>query len=429
MTHFTILGGGLAGLAAAQRAEQLGHAANLYEKNNYLGGHAYSHTIDGFTFDEGPHVSFTKDPVIQKLFEDAVQGEYSEHDFTLLNDWKGHHIKHPVQCHLYGLPDELVSRCVNEMKASDPTDESITYAEWCHNAFGPTFSQEFIFKYTQKYWTASADKLTTDWVNERVYIPSQNEIKQGAAQHNPNNFHYIKSCRYPKQGGFSAYIKAVSSDQDVNINHEISEIDLENKKITFSHGNSAHFETLISSLPLPILIKTIKDAPLEIKRAAEKLSCTSMVLINIGLERSEDFPPAHMMYFYDEDIIFSRAHFPHTLSSNNTPGNCGSIQLEIYHSAYRPLDTQDVLSRAMNDLFKTKLINKHDKILFSKVQHVPFANVIFDHDRQSNLGLIREYLAQHQLHTCGRYGDWAYYWSDDSIKSGWQTVEKCLKDS
>ena len=31
----------------------------LYEKNPYHGGHTASHHMDGFIFDEGPHVSFT----------------------------------------------------------------------------------------------------------------------------------------------------------------------------------------------------------------------------------------------------------------------------------------------------------------------------------------------------------------------------------
>ena len=52
-----VLGAGLAGLSASYH---LGHDCEVYEKNDYCGGHIYSHHINGFTWDEGPHVSFTK---------------------------------------------------------------------------------------------------------------------------------------------------------------------------------------------------------------------------------------------------------------------------------------------------------------------------------------------------------------------------------
>ena len=32
----------------------------VYDKNNYVGGHAYSHVVHGHFFDEGAHISHTK---------------------------------------------------------------------------------------------------------------------------------------------------------------------------------------------------------------------------------------------------------------------------------------------------------------------------------------------------------------------------------
>ena len=56
------------------------------------------------------------------------------------------------------------------------------------------------------------------------------------------------------------------------------------------------------------------------------------MLVNIGVDR-EDLSSAHMTYFYDEDICFTRLGFPHMLSATNVPPGTGSIQAEVYFSS------------------------------------------------------------------------------------------------
>ena len=57
--RIAILGSGMAGLGAAQCFRSEGLSSTVYDKNPYPGGHTASHQVDGFIFDEGPHVSFT----------------------------------------------------------------------------------------------------------------------------------------------------------------------------------------------------------------------------------------------------------------------------------------------------------------------------------------------------------------------------------
>ena len=44
--------------------------------------------------------------------------------------------------------------------------------------------------------------------------------------------------------------------------------------------------------------------------------------------------------------------------------------------------------------------------------HIPYANVIFDLDCDAALATVHGYLEDVGIAWCGRYGDWAYIWTD-----------------
>jgi len=62
-----VIGGGLAGLAAACTAAARGHKVTLFEKNEWVGGKAAVHQQDGFRFDMGPTI-LTLPSVLKRIF-------------------------------------------------------------------------------------------------------------------------------------------------------------------------------------------------------------------------------------------------------------------------------------------------------------------------------------------------------------------------
>jgi diapolycopene oxygenase len=65
-----IIGGGLAGLAAACTLAARGHRGILWEKNDWLGGKAAVWEQDGFRFDMGPTI-LTVPRVLHRIFAEA----------------------------------------------------------------------------------------------------------------------------------------------------------------------------------------------------------------------------------------------------------------------------------------------------------------------------------------------------------------------
>ncbi len=424
MNDITILGAGLAGLAAAKKGEELGFDVTVYEKNRYIGGRAYSHNINGFIFDEGPHVSFTKDNDIREILAKSCDNKYFELNTWVFNYWKNLWLRHPIQDNMYGMPKNLIEEILLGFVDAyyDKNVTIHTYADWLYANFGKIFAKEFPFRYTRKFWTTDAYNMSIDWIGERVHKPSLKQIIHGALTMQQDNLHYISDFRYPMRGGFVTYITSLIPG-NIKMQHEACLIDTKTEKIEFKNGTAVYYENLISSIPLTELVRKIKDVPKYVLEAADKLICTSVELINIGIGDKETLPKYHWFYVYDEDISFARGNLPHLLSIHNVPKNCSSLQLEIYHSKYKPLKSKDVLNKAIEDLYKMELLHKNDKIVTTDVISIPFANILFDLDREKYLAIIKEYLTKSGIKLCGRYGEWDYYWSDDSIRSGWRAVE------
>jgi diapolycopene oxygenase len=88
MAQIAIVGGGLAGCAAAVRLAHAGHAVTLFEKNTHLGGKMNVWEQDGYYFDMGPTI-LTKPDVIEQLFRDVGKRRSDYFDLVSLDpQWR-----------------------------------------------------------------------------------------------------------------------------------------------------------------------------------------------------------------------------------------------------------------------------------------------------------------------------------------------------
>ncbi len=173
----------------------------------------------------------------------------------------------------------------------------------------------------------------------------------------------------------------------------------------------------------------IANAPQDVRDAAARLACTEVVIVCLGIDR-EDLCDAHWSYFYDRDVFFTRLSTPHLQSPNNAPPGCGSLQAECYYSSkYRPLDRKpdDCIEPVIRDLIRTGVLRESDKILFKHAMHIPYANVIFDLESGPATKLVHAYLDDVGISYCGRYGDWAYIWTDQSFVSGESAAQRAVE--
>ena len=444
-----ILGGGLAGLSCSYH---LGHQNCLIiERNPFLGGHAATYERDGAFWDEGPHVSFTKNSDVKNLLAWSAGRKILDYPNEVGNYFEGSWIPHPAQSNLYAVPEPLASQCYNDFiineKGTNRRQKPKNYQEWLDQAFGSTFSRTFPHSYTRKYWTCDPSLLTIDWVGERVFKPDLETVRAGYFGKPKANTHYISTIRYPAYGGFGAFTQGLARDSRV-IHDEVVSIDLSSKSVRLGGGSCYSYKHLISTIPLDRLISILTDVPSEVREAATKLRCSSLLLINIlGIQNKQ--VPYHWLYVYDEEKYSTRITQTHLLSPANTPNGLAGIQVEVYASPYRPFaeSHEQIAAKVVKEVQAMDLL---DDITTYHFHFVPYANIIYDHQRRSaqdkifsylsNFGLIREPDALEpmtdwpnahrfdclpSLLLAGRFGQWKYFWSDDCILRA-QQIASCL---
>ncbi|ODQ90198.1 hypothetical protein BHQ18_12260 [Mycolicibacterium flavescens] len=410
----------------------------VYDRNAHFGGHTASHVLaGGFIFDQGPHVSFATDERVQRILADAVDGHYEDVGIALDSYWQGRILTHPLQVNLHGLPPELIVRILLDMVAvsTEVSDESPPrdYESWLRRSYGDTFAETFPITYGQKYHTTSMANLTTDWLGPRMYRPSLEEALRGAVSTAPiRNLHYVTHFRYPTYGGYQSYLTSWVKRADVRLDHEVVRIDPRARTLRFANGHTAAYAELISSIPLPELIPRIDGVPDEVLDASRRLAFSSVVLVNLGIDRPGIGGQTHIRYVYDADIPFSRISFPHRLSPRVVPDGASAIQVEWYFSdKYRPLTTcpEALIAPTVAHLRSMGILKGGDMVLASEAVVARYANVIYDHDRTAALATIEEFLDQIGIHRCGRYGEWNHLWTDESFLSGERAAEAALGEA
>lgn len=449
-----ILGAGLAGLSASYH---LGHDRCLIlERSAHPFGLVKSERRDGCTWDNGPHVSFTKNDYVRKLFEKELGGSYGDMEVKVGNYYRGHWIDHPAQTSMYQLPKPVRDACLASFLATRKAVDSgrfaavTDYQEWLERALGPVFADTFSLVYTLKYWTRAARDLSIDWIGGRVLYPEVDDVLRGAMGPLDRSTHYITRVRYPQIGGYQSFAEGLRRGSRIRYGADVVSIDLQRREVGLADGSSVMFDKLINTLPLPIFVEACRAVPAHVADAARALSCTQLLLVNVAAPH-RCLRPEHWLYVYDAEKLSTRINFTESLSTNNAPDGWTGVQTEVYFSRHRPLpcEPEEVSERVEAELIEMGIIDPArfptGKSSHRHIKHVPWANVIFDHNTAPSLDLIWSWLETHglireaddlhpltnwatslpsahrnpaSLFMAGRFGQWKYYWTDDCVLRG-----------
>jgi UDP-galactopyranose mutase len=454
-----ILGAGPTGLSAAYH---LGHDVVLLDKNSMVGGWCRSIKDKGFTFDHAGHIMFSNDPYVLEMYELLLGSNLHWQNREAWVYSNNVHTRYPFQGALYGLPPEVIKECIigavearfgstggktaaASAKAADccadggvalPTSNvaaleqrtPANFEEFIYQVWGAGIAKHFAIPYNRKLWAVPLDEMETSWLGGRVPLPNLEEIIDGALQPVAKPMGPNARFGYPLRGGFQALMSGFVPHikGTIELNAEVVQISPKQHTITLADGRRFEYENLVSTLPLPELVRMAGDeAPEEVLQAAAGLKHISVRCVNLGVAR-EGITDKHWIYYPEDNVIFHRIFVQGNASPEcNPPGGFG-ITCEItYSPEYKPLPLsgQALIERCIEDCIKVGMFREDDKVIVANEVDMPYAYVVYDHARAKNVETIKSWLAMYDIVLAGRYSEWEYYNSDHAFLAGKKAAE------
>jgi UDP-galactopyranose mutase len=314
-------------------------------------------------------------------------------------------------------------RPVHVTRANEPKN----FEEFIYKVWGAGIAKHFAIPYNRKLWTVPLSDMETSWLGGRVPLPDLEEMIEGAVHPVAKPMGPNARFGYVLRGGFQALMDGFLPhlEGELRLNARVARVSLRHRRITLGDGTSVPFRYLVSTMPLPTLVRLLADeAPPGVRAAAAALRHVSVRCVNLGIGR-EKITEKHWIY-YPEDTVFHRIFVQGNASPHcNPPGGFG-LTCEISYSPHKPLpcDGEALIQRCIDDCRKVGIIREDDPIWVANQVDMPYAYVVYDHVRAANVATIRSWLSDHDVVLAGRYSEWAYYNSDHAFLAGRDAAEK-----
>jgi len=269
--------------------------------------------------------------------------------------------------------------------------------------------------------------METSWLGGRVPLPDLEEMIEGALSPVPKPMGPNARFGYPRRGGFQALMDGFLPllRGSLALGCEATRISPSRREVTFVGGATTRYDVLVSTLPLPELIRLMGDeAPRAVQRAAAGLRRVSVRCVNLGIGR-EKLTEKHWIY-YPEDTVFHRIFVQGNASPECNPPGGTALTCEISYSELKPLPCEGpaLIARCIADCRKAGIIRDDDPVWAAHEVDLPYAYVVYDHARKERVETIRAWLVQQDIVLAGRYSEWEYYNSDHAFLAGRKAAEQ-----
>jgi UDP-galactopyranose mutase len=418
----TILGAGLSGLSAAYH---LGGGCRVLEREAEPGGLCRSVVKDGYVFDIAPHILFTRDEYARGLFARLLEGNLLTHDRRAYIYMMGTYVKYPFEANLHPLPREVIEECIQGV-VDRPALKPGNFMEWIRSSFGEGIARHYMVPYNEKVWKYPLDGMGTEWLGGRVPSPSVEEMRKGAEGDQGVDYGPNAQFWYPREGGIGALPRKLAEGLNVSYGSEAVEVKPTKRGVRVTYRINGFPKTVesahvISSLPLPELVKIMSDVPDDVVRAANKLVYNSIVCVEVGVRRP-GVTDKHWLYFPEPGFVFNRVSFPMNFSPWTTPAGRSSVLVEVTFRDRQP-DLEETKARVLEGLGEAGLLRAGDEVEVCDASSHRYAYVIYDLDHGRNVSVVHRYLRERRVTPVGRFGEWEYFNMDKSVLAGKRAAE------
>jgi protoporphyrinogen oxidase len=412
-----VLGGGLTGLSASFSLGRAGVSHRLFEREAVPGGHAVTVEEQGFRFDCTGHLLHLRDPAMQALATELLPPEqYRKIQRRSAVFSHGVYTRYPFQANTFGLPPEVAYECLSgflqaHFAAEKPAPKD--FEAFCLTHFGAGISQHFMLPYNARLWGVAPREITSEWCQRFVPLPKLEDVLRGAVGARSPELGYNTSFWYPERG-IGSFSEALAARTPIELQRAPRQIDLERRVLVFDDEEVA-FDVLVSSIPLPSLLKLLSRLPEPVAEAASLLRSTRLHYFDLGL-RVPNPNPYHWVYVPEDKYPFYRVGCYSHLSDKLAPPGKSSLYVEL--AERRAPNPERALAAVAAGLRELGLLRSEQDIELWRLRTIDFAYVIYDHHYRAALDVIEPFLAEQRIISGGRYGAWNYSSMEDALLMG-----------
>jgi protoporphyrinogen oxidase len=409
-----IIGAGISGLSYANFC---GHEDYLIlDKDSKIGGYCKTIKKDGFTWDYSGHFFHFRNKEIKDYLLDEMQGQ------EILNVIKNtqiyyqdNYIDFPFQKNIHQLAKQEFIDCLYDLFNNENKDES-TFKKMLFSKFGKSIAEKFLIPYNEKLYACDLDDLDGNAMGRFFpYADKEGIIKNFKK---PDNESYNTFFTYPR-GGAIEYVNSLYRRVDsskVSLNEELISVDVENK-IAITNKRKIRYDKLISSMPLTALLN---KSNIEYDKSI--YSWNKVVVYNLGFNKKGGDKVNHWVYFPEKKYSFYRIGYYDNIFGDDRL----SLYVELGFHKDEVTNSKDYLKIILNDLKKAGIITDHELIAHARILMDP-AYVHVNKNSEKDKVKLKEKLAQKDVYSIGRYGDWKYCSIEDNIIEAKELTKNLIK--
>jgi protoporphyrinogen oxidase len=372
-----------------------------------------------------------------RLLEEIMGDEVYAHERSSYIRFDDRWVPYPFQNNLRYLPSEAAYECVLGLIEAPGGDANMDFATWMEATFGGGITHHFMRPYNFKVWATPPERMASNWMAERVSVVDHKRalrsliFEEDDLAWGPNN-----TFVFPAEGGTGEIYRRLSIKlgDGIAYNRELAEVDVEEKRLRFTDGREESYDALVSTMPIDVLVRTLKHCPDSVWGAAEDLEHNSVYMVGIGYEAPLKDDKS-WMYFPQDHAPFYRAtnfakYSPANVPSGDTGKYC-AYMTEIAHSRYKHEAREGLEDRVERGLRGAGVVEGRPEVATATVVNIPYAYPVPTLKRDHALKTIQSWLMSQDIYSRGRFGSWRYEMGnmDHAVKMGIDVVRRIVIDT
>lgn len=409
-----ILGGGITGLAIQHFLDE---DSVVLEAAEVPGGLCRTYWKDGFGYDLGGHILFSKNDRVNAFIDMLLDGNLNRCKRANKILYEGHYMKYPFENDLAALGKEQAYECLVQYLKNDYHGDVTDLRAWAYATFGAGIADKYFIPYNEKIWNVPADQLGLDFV-ERIPRPPMEDVVRSALGIETEGYLHQLYFRYPTRGGVEALIEGlIDADSKVVSDFRITSVTQAGEQWEVSNGRDTHtFDRIVVAFPIHEAVRCFPDVPAEVHSAVADLRYNSMRIVLVAVD-NESLMDKSAVYIPDPSVITHRVCYMGFFSSELVRPGTSSLIAEITTNpgdGVYELSDEEVIGRVVSDLDRIDILRAGD-VLLTDVQRVPYGYPVYTHSYRRNRETFHNYFRGLDVDLCGRFAEFDYINSDECL--------------